>query len=279
MTRAEYLKHFAGLFAANGFDDAPREARNVLIYALKLERIELITGADQQLTPEQEAAVNAFYVRRLQHETPSRITGSREFWGMEFMLSPDTLEPRPDSETLIETVLKLLPEAPASILDIGTGTGCLLLALLKEYPVATGTGTDMAEGALNTATLNAERLGMNVRAQFIRTNWAEDVADNFDVIISNPPYIRTDELAGLEDAVRLYDPRLALDGGADGLGPYRALVPQAYARLKTGGLLAVEIGQGQEADVADIFSANGFDGISSHRDLGGIIRVVAGWKS
>jgi release factor glutamine methyltransferase len=209
-------------------------------------------------------------------EPLSRIFGRREFWGLEFVLSADTLDPRPETETVIESVLRRTPDrdAPLHLLDLGTGTGCLLLALLSELPRATGIGIDLAEGAVRTAAYNAALLGLGGRARFFVGDWTTAVSGRFDAILTNPPYIRSAAVALLPREVAYHDPRPALDGGEDGLQAYRQIGEAAPALLAPHGILAAEIGAGQADRVAAIIRDNGLvvDGIDD--DLAGIARCV-----
>ena len=180
-------------------------------------------------------------------EPLSRIVGRREFWGLEFLLSADTLDPRPESETIVEAVLARLLDGDRTyrFLDLGTGSGCLMLALLSEYPAASGIGVDIAPDAARTARDNAERLGIGRRAQFVVGNWASALTGRFDAVVANPPYIEQEAIADLPREVRQYDPIRALDGGADGLAAYRAIAADLHRLLPAGGFFATEIGIGQ----------------------------------
>ena len=211
-----------------------------------------------------------------EREPLSRILGRREFWGLEFALSADTLDPRPETETVVEAVLRrvLNRNAPLRFLDLGTGTGCILLALLSEFPAAIGFGVDIALGAVMTALGNAATLGLGERAHFLVGDWGTAISGRFDVIASNPPYIGGAALADLPPEVALYDPRLALDGGADGLGAYRSLVFDLLRLLRPGGVFACEVGSGQAPAVAAILRARGFEVDGCERDLAGIARCV-----
>jgi release factor glutamine methyltransferase len=209
-------------------------------------------------------------------EPLSRIFEKREFWGLEFNLSSDTLDPRPETETVIEAVLRREPDrsAPRRLLDLGTGTGCLLLALLAEFPEASGVGIDIAEGAVRTATRNAVNLGLADRARFVVGDWATAVSGKFDAILANPPYIASEALALLPREVSCHDPWRALDGGEDGLRSHRAIAEAAPRLLSSHGILATEIGAGQKEAVATIMKENSLlvDGIE--KDLAGIARCV-----
>jgi release factor glutamine methyltransferase len=211
----------------------------------------------------------------------ARITGAREFYGRSFMLGQDTLDPRPDTETLIEAVLDIVreqrwQEKPLKLLDLGTGTGCILVTLLAELPQATGLGTDISPGALAVAAVNARTQRVSSRAAFIAADWLDAVSGKFDLILSNPPYIAAGEIAGLAKEVADHDPRLALDGGPDGLEAYRRIAARARDALTKDGRLLVEIGPGQEEDVAAIFACAGLNPElgEGRRDLAGRPRVV-----
>ena len=214
--------------------------------------------------------------RRAGREPVSRILGEREFWSLRFSLAPDTLDPRPDSETVVEAALDWCGERPGPlrVLDLGTGTGCLLLAVLESRPEATGIGTDIAAGAVAEAARNAAALGLSDRASFRRADWDAGIAGRFDLILSNPPYIPTPEIGGLEPEVTSWDPKAALDGGADGLDAYRRIAPAAAGRLAPGGAAFLEIGAGQEEPVEAIMAAEGFSRFVRKADLGGNVRCL-----
>jgi release factor glutamine methyltransferase len=219
----------------------------------------------------------ADYVRRrIAHEPYSRIRGAREFWSLDFALSPDTLDPRPDSETLIEAALAALPDRLASlrILDLGTGTGALLLALLSECPNATGIGLDILPGAVATAARNAAALGLANRARFVTGNWSAIDLTAADVILANPPYIPSGEIAALPPEVVGFDPWRALDGGNDGLAAYRSLAPFVRKTLQRDGWAFFELGAGQVDTVAAIVTASGLHVIGARRDLAGYERCL-----
>lgn len=221
-------------------------------------------------------SLDDFIARRSKAEPASKILGKRGFWKGEFKTSVDVLDPRPDSETLIETVLKYVPDksAPLRILDIGTGSGCLLFSVLDEYKNATGVGVDKSEKALSVAAQNKKNRMTELRqTDFMQADWTDGLGQ-FDVIISNPPYIKSADIEGLDVAVKKYDPLLALDGGTDGLDAYRALADGLGQLCRPGTKIFFEIGQGQETDVREIMAQHGFEFLSEHKDLGGIIRVV-----
>ncbi|MHA1536210.1 MAG: peptide chain release factor N(5)-glutamine methyltransferase [Alphaproteobacteria bacterium] len=213
--------------------------------------------------------------RRIAGEPVSRILGSREFWSLDFELSPATLDPRPDSETLIEAALARIaePDKPLRIADLGTGTGCLLLALLSELPEASGVGVDIDAGAARVAAGNAKRLGLAGRASFVVGDWGAGLAPEFDCVLSNPPYIPSADIAGLAPEVRC-DPPAALDGGRDGLDGIRGAARGAARLLKSGGLALIEIGAGQEQPAAEIVGRAGLRFVTMDKDLAGHPRVV-----
>lgn len=210
------------------------------------------------------------------------ILGEREFWGLPFKVSPAVLVPRPDSETIIEAVLGLMPDRDRAwrILDLGVGSGCLLLTLLREYPQASGVGLDASEEALAVARDNAEALAVSRRAQLMagdwrRSRWTEGLGGPFDLVVSNPPYIESSAIDGLMPEVARFEPRLALDGGRDGLDAYRLLAAAGPKLVTAGGYLVVEVGEGQAIEVKDLFALAGALPLTPWKDLGGIERVVA----
>lgn len=214
--------------------------------------------------------------RRAAREPVSRILGRREFWSLDFALGPDTLDPRPDSEILVQAVLDRLPAGPVRLLDLGTGTGCLLAALLSERPDASGLGIDIAPGAVARARANLGALGLGQRAEVVEGSWLSGIAGPFDAVLSNPPYIPTADLATLEPELA-FDPGRALDGGADGLDCYRTILLDAARVLAPGGLIAFEIGHDQGAEVAALLERSGFEGIAILPDLERRDRVVLGY--
>lgn len=261
-----------------GIDEPRLDATLLLCAAQGIGRTALISAPEAPLAADEAAAFAAMVARRAAHEPVSRILGHREFWSLDFRLSAATLDPRPDSEILVEAVLDRLDDRarPWRLADLGTGSGCLLLTLLHELPQARGLGIDRAPGAVAMAAENAAMLGLAGRAAFREGDWLAGVTETFDVVLSNPPYIASAEIATLAPEVRLHDPQGALDGGADGLDAYRALLPQAAARLAPAGLCAVEIGHDQAAAVATLMQAAGFAVEPVLTDLGGRDRVVVG---
>lgn len=275
-TLKHHLDRAARDLAAAGLEDPRAEAR-ALFAALLGGRAALLDGA-RPLDAATAARLRAAVARRAAREPLGRILGRREFWSLDFALSAATLEPRPDSETLVQAVLARLGDRtrPWRLLDLGTGTGCLLLALLSELPAAWGLGVDLAPGAAATAAANAAALGLAGRSAFLAADWGEALAGRFDVVLSNPPYIASADLPQLAPEVRAHDPLLALDGGPDGLAAYRRLLPGAARLLVPGGLLALEIGYDQGAAVAALAAEAGFYAVECLADLAGRPRVVAG---
>jgi release factor glutamine methyltransferase len=264
-----------------GVDTPDLDARLLIAHALGLSRVDLITRAPQVWTAEDAAKIAPLIARRAAREPVSRILGQRDFWGQSYALTDATLDPRPDSETLIEAILAERPDTtqPFRVLDIGTGSGCLLLTLLAEYPAATGIGTDINPAAILAATANAAALSLTPRAQFQETRWADGIPGPFDLIISNPPYIPSRDIEGLEPEVKDHDPYLALNGGKDGLDAYRALADLTPPLLAPDGLVILEIGIGQTDDVTRLFTAAGFTLQACRKDLGRIDRALLFRKS
>jgi release factor glutamine methyltransferase len=276
ITRRQLLAESAERLRMARCDSPDLDARVLLKEALHLSDLELVTAADHVASPEAALTLAAMVARRVAGEPVARILGHREFWGMRFDLGPDTLVPRPDSETVVETVHEVFGTAGLRrVLDLGTGTGCLLISVLHDYPEASGVGVDVSAGALAVAQGNAERLGVGARAAFVRSDWGAEIADVFDLIVSNPPYIVRADISGLDAEVRLHDPALALDGGADGLDAYRAVARDAARLLTPDGVLIAELGAGQAADVAGIMAAEGLVQHGAARpDLAGIPRAL-----
>ncbi len=262
--------------AAAGVEDAPRDARLLLQAATGLSSAMLVGFPERALDQAALARFRDLLDRREKREPMAQILGRREFWSLSFRVTADTLDPRPDSETLVQAVLDRVPDRAATLrlVDFGTGSGCLLLALLHDLPNATGLGVDLSAAALAVAAENARSLGLDDRASFRQGNWADGMMPPFDIVISNPPYIVRDQIAGLQPEVARFEPRLALDGGIDGLDAYRALLPVSARLLRPGGLAAFEVGIDQSDSVAAIGSASGLRHIATARDLGGIARVV-----
>lgn len=257
-------------------ESASLDARVLLETALGTNREQLLLHMEDEVTRRQKATYMVLVEKRAARQPVSQLVGKREFWGMEFKVTKDTLAPRPDSETLVEEVLGRLaaPQAPLRILDLGTGTGCLLLALLAELPQATGVGVDISERALAVAMENALRLRLQSRAAFVASDWCSKVEGTFDVVIANPPYIPSKVIDTLAPEVAQFEPRLALDGGEDGLDAYRLIARQLPPVLKQGGLVAFEIGIGQLDGLTALAAEHRLHNITVKHDLSGIPRVV-----
>jgi release factor glutamine methyltransferase len=266
------------------FDTPELDARLLVGAATNLDLTGMTLAAQRLLQADEAERLAAAADRRLKHEPVARILGEKEFWGLRFALSADTLVPRADTETVVEAALELVraagdPPEPTRIADIGTGSGAILLALLHELPTARGIGTDISAGALRTAKANAEHLGLSERASFVECDYCDKLTGPFDLIVSNPPYIVRGELGSLTRDVREHDPRRALDGGSDGLVAYRAMARDIAALLDQGGAFALEVGRGQADDVAELMQLAGLQPIRPHRyDLAGVPRVVWGRK-
>jgi release factor glutamine methyltransferase len=261
-----------------GIESPDLDARLLIGHALGLDRTALMTNGDRALHADDIAAIDALAARRLQHEPVSRILGRKEFWSLTLDVSNAVLVPRPETETIVEAVLEFIGGArlePLRLLDIGTGSGALLLALLTELSNATGIATDISPAAIAVARVNAGRLGLAERCGFVVCNIADGVTGPFDLIVSNPPYIAHGEIATLEPDVRDYDPALALDGGKDGLDAYRAIAAQAPGLLAPGGRLIVELGAGQERAVSALFTKSGLMVEAARPDLAGIPRALS----
>jgi release factor glutamine methyltransferase len=271
-------------FKSGGIESAELDARILVGAALGLDLTGMIAAAGRRLSSDESIRLEDFARRRLDGEPVARILGNKEFWGLSLSLSPETLVPRPDTETVVEFALEMARTAPDAsralrIADIGTGSGAILLALLSELPDAFGVGTDISEAALRTARANATSLGFASRAGFVACDYAAALGGNFDLIVSNPPYIRAAEIAGLAPEVRDHDPHRALVGGADGLDAYRALIPQTVQLLAHAGALIVEAGQGQTGEIEGMMTAAGLMLERPPKaDLAGIRRAVAGRK-
>ncbi|MFI4935860.1 MAG: peptide chain release factor N(5)-glutamine methyltransferase [Caulobacterales bacterium] len=266
--------------AAAGVDSPAIDARLLLEAAAEVARAEILADPHRPLAPETAERLATLVERRAGREPVSHILGKRGFWTIMLRVSGDVLTPRPDTETLVEVVLgRFAPDQAFSLLDLGVGSGAILLAILAERPNAAGLGVDASPAALAVAQENAAILGLTDRAALQHGDWAAGLADaSFDVVVANPPYIASAEIETLEPEVRDFEPRLALDGGADGLDAYRILAPEMLRALKPGGLFAVEIGAGQREAVLALFRAAGGEGLSTYKDLADRDRVVAGAK-
>lgn len=261
-------------------DSPDTDARLLIAFALGLDRTMLFINGERPLSTDEIAAIDALVTRRLRREPVSRIFGRKEFWSLSLDVTGAVLVPRPETETVVEAALDFVVRGGLRlerlrVLDIGTGSGALMLALLSELENATGIATDISQDALAVARGNAERLSLAARCDFVLCNIVDAVSGRFDLIVSNPPYIAHSDIATLEPEVRDYDPALALDGGIDGLDFYRAIAAQAQRLLAPGGRLIVELGAGQEAAVHSLFVAAGLSVNAARTDLAGIPRSLS----
>jgi release factor glutamine methyltransferase len=257
--------------------DSPSiDARLLLEAASGASRMDILTDPSRVVTDDQQATLDGFVERRLKREPVSRILGRKGFWKIMLNVTPDVLSPRPDTETILDIAMLAHASHEAfTVADLGTGSGAILLAILSERPAAKGVGTDISFEALAVARENATNLDLDGRATFLRTEWASGFADHsFDLVVSNPPYIPSDDIPGLDPEVRDHDPILALDGGPDGLEAYRQLAPEILRILKPGGVFAVEIGWDQGEAVKALFVDQGFENVIVVKDLGDRHRVV-----
>ena len=279
------LRDTAVALTAAGIDNARFEARLLLAHASGFTVEQLVARGTDEAPSDVVEATRALTARRVRREPMAYILGQREFWGLPFKVSPAVLVPRPDSETLIEAVLSLMPDRARAwrILDLGLGSGCLLVTLLCEYPQAQGVGLEASAEALAVARENADALGVADRARLIagdwrRPGWAEALlgvfGEPFDLVISNPPYIASGAVATLMPEVASFEPRLALDGGAEGFDAYHTLIAAGPRLVTAGGFMAVEVGDGQALEIARLFAAAGLTPRTPWKDLGGIDRVV-----
>lgn len=261
---------------AAGIDSPSIDARLLLEAATGAGRVDILTDPYRALSPEQVSALDAMVDRRLRREPVSRILGRKGFWKIMLNVTPDVLSPRPDTETVVDVIVRAFPPyATFDMADLGTGSGAILLAALAERRGARGVGADISTEAIAVARDNAAALDLSSRCSFVHADWATGLADaSFDLVAANPPYIPTGDIPALDPEVREHDPHLALDGGADGLEPYRRLAPEIARILRPGGVFAVEIGWDQGAAVKALFEAAGFDDVKVVKDLGDRDRVV-----
>jgi release factor glutamine methyltransferase len=272
---AEALAPAVARLAAAGVEGAARDARVLLAHALGVAPDRLTLHLPDEMTGPQARAYEEALSAREARQPVAQITGRRLFWGQWFRVTRDTLDPRPETETLVAAALE---EPFLKMLDLGTGTGCILLSCLRGMPMARGLGVDISEAALEVAAGNSRDFGVQDRARFQRSDWFQEVSGAFDLIVSNPPYIAASEMAALAPEVRDWEPHLALTPGGDGLDAYRMIARGAGARLMPGGRLMVEIGPTQGAAVAGLFAAAGLEQIRIRPDLDGRDRVVAAVK-
>lgn len=273
---ADLLQALTVRFQAAGIDSARLDARLLVAEVLGVEPLRLVTHPEMVLTAQQQTAIEGMAARREDRQPISHILGRRGFWTLDLRVTPDTLDPRPDTETLVQGVLDRVIDrtAPLRIADFGTGSGCILLALLTELPNAHGLGIDQSHAALAVAAENAERNGLAGRAEFRQGDWGQGLAGPFDIIVSNPPYIPEADIDGLEPEVARHEPRTALAGGADGLECYRALAPDIARLLAAGGIAGLEVGAGQGDAVAALLAGVGLRDLCVVSDLAGHGRSV-----
>lgn len=270
----------AAVLREAGHDTPELDARLLIGHALGLDHAGLAGAAERPLAADEASRINALAQRRLSHEPVSRILGSREFWSLPLAVTPDVLDPRSDTETVVTAALAAIDArhgrgAMRRIADLGTGSGALLLALLSELPQAHGIGTDRSRAALAVARENARHLNLADRVSFVACDYGTALAGGLDLVVSNPPYIRSADIAALSPEVRDHDPHLALDGGPDGLDAYRAIAADAPRLLAPGATLVVEVGVGQAAAVVALFDAVGLEtSRPPHPDFSGVLRAV-----
>lgn len=273
------LQEARAAFLAAHIGEAAFDARVLLQGLLDLPAAAFLTRGQETVAPEDVARIRDAITRRAAHEPVHRILGWREFYGLTLGLSPDTLEPRPDSEMIVDGLIPyaravVAEKGSCRLIDLGTGSGAIGLALVSAIPEATGVGSDVAAGAVSMAQANAARNGLSGRFTALASDWFASVEGIFDIIVSNPPYIRTEVVQSLAPEVRDHDPAVALDGGQDGLEAYRTIANGAAGHLDAGGLVGVEIGYDQKQVVTAIFEALGFKAIDHVRDLGGNDRAI-----
>lgn len=275
MKAQDALRRAVPLLREAGIEDGARDARVLLAHALGIGHDRLTLKLQDDMTDPQQALYDAALRARMAHQPVAQITGRRLFWGLSFRVTRDVLDPRPETETLVAAAL----ERPfLKMLDLGTGTGCILLSCLKGMPMARGLGTDISDAALQVAIGNTRDLGLEAQARFRKSDWFAQVTGTFDLIVSNPPYIAAAEMPGLAPEVRDWEPHLALSPGGDGLDAYRSIAVGAGAHLMPGGRLLVEIGPTQGAAVRSLLAAEGLEDLRILPDMDGRDRVVMARK-
>jgi len=277
-SREKTQRQLAKLFAEAGSEAtvAMIEARMILCAALGIDHAALLREPEKPISAAAET-IAALAARRLRHEPVSRILGHREFFGLDLAIDASVLDPRADTETLVEAVIEAMAarrNAPLRLLDLGTGSCAILCALLQSFPKAFGIGIDLSEAACRTAKKNIATLGLSWRGHIVCGNWTESLRGSFDIIVSNPPYIAREEIATLDPQVRDFDPHLALDGGKDGYAAYRSIIPQLPKILAPNGVAVFELGIRQAEKVGNLFEAAGLNAIGTKRDLAGIERAI-----
>jgi len=281
LTLVNAWKNAQARLKAASIDSPAIDARLLLEAATGATRTDILTHPHRELSADAEATLEAYLARREKREPVARILGRKGFWKLLLNLTPAVLVPRPETECLVDMILKRTVANQAfALADLGTGSGAILLSVLSERPAARGVGTDISEEALAVARDNAAGIGIDNRAAFLRTSWGSGLADHsFDIVASNPPYIRSDIIPGLDPEVKDHDPHLALDGGASGLEAYEALAPEIFRLLKAGGLAFLEIGYDQSQAVEALMTSAGFHGVETYRDLSNLPRVVTARKA
>ena len=274
-TWRDMMREAGQRLGAAGIEHPLRDVRLLMAQALGIEPVDVILRETDQIDPVALTAFEQLIQRRLAYEPVSRIRGWREFYGRRFIVTPDVLDPRPETELLVEQGLKRLPQG-GRLLDLGTGSGCILASVLAERPDASGTGLDISPAALAVARRNAEALGVSNHVAFIEGSWDAINGGPFDLALSNPPYIPEADIAGLAQDVRGHDPRIALTPGGDGLGAYRAILDGVCAWLRPGGWIGFEFGMGQAPHVAALMRHAGLEDVSVHADLAGTDRAAFG---
>ncbi|QGM99472.1 peptide chain release factor N(5)-glutamine methyltransferase [Methylocystis parvus] len=278
-SRAQAIAQVAAYLVESGVErtQAQDDARAMLRAAASLTRLQLAMEPQAPITDEEADRLSRYAARRAAREPVSRILGERGFWTLDLVVAPNVLDPRAETETLVETTLALIEnrDAPLEILDLGSGSGAILCALLSELPRARGVAVDLSPDACAATSANLARCGLANRARIVRGRWGESLAGRYDAIVSNPPYVRAGEIPALDPEVRLYDPALALDGGPDGLDCYREIVADLPRLLKSDGIVAFEVGSDQAVGVAALLGDKGFGVARVGRDAGGHERVVA----
>jgi len=258
-----------------GVENPDIVARDLMKRTMEVSDLDIISNERRELYSGKIEELNQCLKRHISGEPVSRIFGEREFWGLPFRITPDVLDPRPDTETIVEIAMKRFTgNAPESVLDLGTGSGCIIISLLSEWPHTRGIANDVCEKALAVAQGNAERAGIDDRLGFVQGSWGDKITDRFDLIVSNPPYISNPEIPNLPSAVKNYDPILALSGGDDGLDCYKIIVTETKRLLKSGGVCLLEVGFSQAEDVSRLVEDSGLSVIDIHPDIAGIPRVV-----
>ncbi len=283
----QVYRDVVSVFRAAGIATPELDARLLICHACGMSNESFVAQPDRELGAAELELIRQVTNRRCAREPVSRIVGSREFWGLDFAISPDTLDPRPDTETLVCAALEVVREGksgmPPSILDLGTGSGCVLISLLHELETAEGSGVDICDNALRIARNNAVRHGVDARAEFICTSWLTDTECRFDLVVANPPYIPTGDVPNLEPEVRDYDPPRALNGGSDGLGAYRAIISCLSKCLAPGGWIIFEVGADQASSVNDMLANDGrapvFAEFRQWSDLADRVRCVGAKRS